>query len=82
MFYPVSVLPAWTQYVSHILPPAYVFEGMRAIVAGKEPSTPALLFSIVLAALYILLACLAFMRVYRYALKTGLIARYSAETLS
>jgi hypothetical protein len=35
-----------------------------------------------LAVLYILLACWFFTRVYRHAVQTGLIARYSAETLS
>ena len=35
VFYPVAVLPAWMQAVAMILPPAYVFEGMRAVVAGQ-----------------------------------------------
>ena len=34
VFYPVAVLPAWMQWFAHLLPPSYVFEGMRAIVAG------------------------------------------------
>ena len=29
VFYPLSTLPAWMQVVSHVLPPSYVFEGMR-----------------------------------------------------
>ena len=29
VFYPLSVLPGWMQAVSHVLPPSYVFEGMR-----------------------------------------------------
>ena len=35
-----------------------------------------------LAALYLVLACWFFARIYRYAVRTGLIARYSAESLS
>jgi ABC-2 type transport system permease protein len=35
-----------------------------------------------LAVLYILLACWFFTRVYRHAVRTGLIARYSAESVS
>ena len=31
---------------------------------------------------FVLLACLVFTAVYRYAIRTGLIARYSAETVS
>ncbi len=32
VYYPVSVLPHWLQYVAWCLPPTYVFEGMRALV--------------------------------------------------
>jgi ABC-2 type transport system permease protein len=32
VYYPVSVLPAWLQPVAWMLPPTYVFEGMRALL--------------------------------------------------
>ena len=32
IYYPVSVLPHWLQYVAWSLPPTYVFEGMRALL--------------------------------------------------
>jgi ABC-2 type transport system permease protein len=32
VYYPVSTLPEWLQYVALSLPPTYVFEGMRAIL--------------------------------------------------
>src|SRR5436305_2705597 len=32
VYYPVSVLPAWLQWIAWLLPPTYVFEGMRALV--------------------------------------------------
>jgi len=32
IYYPVSVLPAWLQTVALALPPAHVFEGMRALM--------------------------------------------------
>jgi ABC-2 type transport system permease protein len=32
VYYPVSVLPEWLQYVAWSLPPTYVFEGMRALL--------------------------------------------------
>ena len=31
IYYPVTVLPHWLQYVAWTLPPTYVFEGMRAL---------------------------------------------------
>jgi ABC-2 type transport system permease protein len=32
VYYPVSVLPSWLQYIAWLLPPTYVFEGMRALL--------------------------------------------------
>ena len=32
IYYPVSVLPRWLQYVAWSLPPTYVFEGMRSLL--------------------------------------------------
>ena len=82
VFYPLSTLPKWMQYISHLLPPSYVFESMRQILAGNPTSPTTLLWAALLAGLYILLACWFFARIHRHALRTGLIARYSAETLS
>jgi ABC-2 type transport system permease protein len=82
VFYPISVLPAWMQAVSKVLPPSYVFEGMRAVVAGKPPPWDRLALGGGLAVAYVALAWRLFAGVYRYAIRTGLIARYSAETVS
>ncbi|KAA5600431.1 ABC transporter permease [Blastochloris sulfoviridis] len=32
VYYPVAVLPDWLQHVAWLLPPTYVFEGMRTLV--------------------------------------------------
>jgi ABC-2 type transport system permease protein len=80
VFYPVSTLPAWMRQVSLLLPPSYVFEGMRAIVAGGAYRGTALFPAACLAALYILLASWFFTRVHRDAVRSGLLARYSAES--
>jgi ABC-2 type transport system permease protein len=82
VFYPLSTLPQWMQYLSHILPPAYVFESLRAIISGRAFPGLYLIAGIGLDVLYILLAYLFFSRTYRYAVRTGLIARYSAESVS
>ncbi len=82
VFYPLSTLPEWMQYISRLLPPAYVFEGMRSIISGGSASGSVLLMSAGLAALYILLAGLFFARTFRHAVRTGLIARYSAESVA
>ncbi|MFY0522700.1 ABC transporter permease [Archangium gephyra] len=82
VFYPLATLPEWMRAVAHLLPPSYVFEGMRTIVAGGAFSGTSLLRGVGLAVLYILLASWFFTRVYRHAVRTGLIARYSAESVS
>ncbi|MCP3136123.1 ABC transporter permease [Pyxidicoccus xibeiensis] len=82
VFYPLSTLPPWMQAVSQVLPPSYVFEGMRTLVSGGTFSGTALLWGAALALLEILLASVFFSRVHRHAVRTGLIARYSAESVS
>jgi len=82
VFYPLSTLPKWMRIVSRVLPPSYVFEGVRAIVAGQGVSVAMLAIGFALAIVAILLACWFFVRVFRYAVETGLIARYSAESVS
>jgi ABC-2 type transport system permease protein len=82
VFYPLAILPGWMQVIGYLLPPAYVFEGLRAILAGTPLSGAMLVWGAALAILYVLLACWLFTRVYYHAVHTGLIARYSAETLS
>ena len=82
VLYPISTLPHWMQIVSRFLPPSYVFEALRAIISGGKVSMITLLWSDVLSAGYILLAYWFFRRVYQHALRSGLIARYSAESLS
>ncbi|MFP5207627.1 MAG: ABC transporter permease [Acidobacteriota bacterium] len=82
VYYPLATLPAWMQAPARLLPPSYVFEGMRAIVAGRPFQGALLAVALLLAIAYVLLAYWLFARVFRYAVRTGLIARYSAETVS
>jgi ABC-2 type transport system permease protein len=82
VLYPVSTLPHWMQGVARILPPSYIFEGLRTIISGGAVQWLLLVWSICLAGGYILLAYGCFVCVYKHALHTGLIARYSAENLS
>lgn len=82
VFYPLSTLPAWMQAIGRCLAPSYVFQAMREIVAGRPAPAADLAFAIGLTGLYLLLACWIFAGVYRFTLRTGLIARYSSETAS
>ena len=82
VFYPLSTLPGWMQAVARLLPPSYVFEGARTLVAGGEMPAGSLLWGMTLALLSLVLACWFFTHIYRQAVRTGLLARYSAESVS
>lgn len=82
VFYPLSVLPQWMQWVAHAMPPAYAFEGMRTIIAGGSVSTDSLAIGAVLAIVYVALAFAFFVAIHRSAVRSGLLARYSAESTS
>jgi ABC-2 type transport system permease protein len=82
VFYPLSTLPPWMQYLARLLPPSYVFGGMRGILAGGAAPSGTLALGAALSGVYVFLACCFFARVYRHAVDTGLFARYSAETVS
>ena len=82
VFYPLATLPTWMQWIAQCLPPSYVFEGLRALLAGQTFPIGLLLRGGGLAAVELLLAGYFYSRVYRHAVRTGLLARYSAEGAS
>jgi ABC-2 type transport system permease protein len=81
VFYPLAVLPRWMQGIAHALPPSYIFEGMRALLAGKEFPGLLLIQGSLVAAIELLLSAYFYVQVYRHAVRTGLLARYSAESV-
>src|SRR5215467_6218904 len=56
VFYPISTLPHWMQYICLALPPAYVFENVRAIVAGGVVSKTELAMGGLLAVIDVVVA--------------------------
>ena len=81
VFYPISTLPEWMQAIAYLLPPAYVFEGMRGIIAEGTISGGTLLLALGLDFVYVGIACWFFTAIYRRAVRSGLLARYSAESV-
>jgi ABC-2 type transport system permease protein len=80
VFYPLATLPHWMQWIALGLPPSYVFEGMRSLLGGHAFPTALLLQGSVVAIVELLLASYFYARVYNHAVRTGLLARYSAES--
>ncbi len=84
VYYPVSTLPAGLRAFSKLVPPTYVFESMRSILAsGTLPISLVsdLLIGVLLAATYLWMTSFFFIRIYRKNLKNGNIARFNAEAL-
>jgi ABC-2 type transport system permease protein len=84
VYYPVSTLPPVLRAIAKAVPPSYVFESLRTILAtGTFPSTlvPDLLIGAVLSIMYLVMASRFFVVIYERNLKNGSIARFNAESL-
>lgn len=82
VFYPVAVLPVWLQPVARIIPASWLFEALRAIVKNQPVPDHSLVIGCSLAVVYVFLAGWFFRIQYYHAVRSGLIARYSAESLT
>ena len=76
VFYPIAALPGWAQSIAAFMPPAHVFELMRAGLAGQAPAWGSLWTAVVLDVAY-LAAAFAFARsMFGAFQRRGLITRY------
>jgi ABC-2 type transport system permease protein len=82
VFYPIGTLPAWMQAIGSLLPPSYVFEALRAALAGRPVAMADLLGGGGLALVQLVLSAVVFAAVHRYVMRSGLLARYSAESVT
>jgi ABC-2 type transport system permease protein len=71
VYYPISVLPPALQAVSYALPPAHVFEGMRAVLLEKTFHVELLFRALVLDAVYLALGIALFAAAVHSARKRG-----------
>jgi ABC-2 type transport system permease protein len=71
VYYPVAVLPAWLQPVSWMLPPTYVFEGMRALLLHQTFRADLMLQALALNVVYFALAVAAFIALLNAARRQG-----------
>ncbi len=84
VYYPVSTLPSYLKNISLLVPPSYVFESMRRLLASgifTENLMLDLIIGMALAILYLVAASFCFVMVYRRNLISGSIARFNAEAL-
>ncbi|WP_439614553.1 ABC transporter permease [Reyranella sp.] len=71
VYYPVSVLPHWLQVIAWGLPPAYIFEGMRAIMADNTVQWDMLAVAFGLSVVYLVVGFQVFQWFFRSSRRAG-----------
>ncbi len=71
VYYPVAVLPHWLQHVAWLLPPTYVFEGMRALLIDHVFRSDLMVEALALNVVFFLGGAAAFMALLKSARKSG-----------
>jgi len=71
VYYPVAVLPDWLQAVAWLLPPTYVFEGMRALMIDHVFRLDLMLESLALNAVLFTAGAAAFLALLKSARRSG-----------
>lgn len=71
VYYPVATLPSWLQIVSWLLPPTYVFEGMRAALIDHVFRADLMLQALALNVVFLAGAVAAFLALLKSARRNG-----------
>jgi len=71
VYYPVTTLPVWLQPVAWLLPPTYVFEGMRALLIEKVFRPGLMVDALVLNAIFFAGGVFAFVKLLQSARRHG-----------
>ncbi len=71
VYYPVSILPEWLQWIALALPPTHVFEGLRTLVLENRFDGGAMLTALLLNIVYFVAAATAFGLLLRSARWSG-----------
>jgi ABC-2 type transport system permease protein len=71
VYYPVSVLPVWLQYVAWTLPPTYVFEGMRALLFDQTFRADLMVTALAINAVLFIASFAIFLGLLRSARRAG-----------
>ncbi len=71
VYYPISTLPTWLQYVAAVLPSSHVFEGMRAVLFDHIFRVDLLLHAVLLNAAYLTAGFVSFLAFFKIARVRG-----------
>jgi ABC-2 type transport system permease protein len=73
VYYPTTILPPWVQYLSAILPAAYIFNGMRAVLLQHVVRLDYLAIAVVLDLLWLAIGVGAFLMFHQSARERGML---------
>jgi len=73
IYYPVSALPEWAQWLAWALPSSHVFEGMREVMFSGTFNMTHFISSVALNIFYMLLCMLVFLKTFHMARRRGLL---------
>jgi len=71
VYYPVATLPDWLQVAAWMLPPTYVFEGMRALIVDHVFRADLMVEALLLNAAFFAAAVVAFLLLLKSARRHG-----------
>ena len=71
VYYPISSLPVWLQWVAFLLPSSHVFEGMRSIMFRHQVDWASLAMAFALDFTYLAIGFLWFLRAFAIARQRG-----------
>lgn len=73
VYYPIEVLPAWMEVVSAALPPAYIFEGMRAVLIEQTFRSDLIITALIMNVFYLAGGIAFFLWMLRRARERGML---------
>ena len=71
VYYPVAVLPGWLRYLAWVLPPTYVFEGMRSLLIDHVFRSDLMVYSLAINAVLFVASFAIFLALLRSAKHLG-----------
>ncbi len=79
VFYPTDLLPPYLQFFSKLLPPTYVFEGLRSVVLRGTFDSQQLVYAVIFTGLWLLASSFFMYRAYRTVLERGVFTRFLSD---
>jgi ABC-2 type transport system permease protein len=76
IYYPVSILPGWAQFIAKFVPTSYIFEGSREVLYQHHLDPMKLVISFTLNIIYLFFAVLFIRKSFNSVLQKGLVKVY------